>query len=293
LSTTEAASVRIEPADPKKLAAIWPEGAGTRVDLALVGPGDATFVAFATDAFDSEMLGLRIGRILHTVARSAAEHQQLLRSLATSAKDRGYDQILRRVRADHAPETWALETVGFALMDIGLTFTKQLDEPIVPPSHEDLEVRAATPEDIEALLPGMMAFPWGTRYEADPAYASDAVARLRARWLQNCQAGRSDIVLVGILDGVPAGYVTCAITPCGTGSIDLVGTDPRFRGRRVAFRVLEHATAWFSSRTRLVNVRTQATNIPAAKLYEKSGFTLGASDLTFRLALSERGGSGL
>jgi len=37
-------------------------------------------------------------------------------------------------------------------------------------------------------------------------------------------------------------------------------------------------------------VRTQATNTVAAGLYERAGMTLRQSDMTFRLALTQRGG---
>ncbi len=88
------------------------------------------------------------------------------------------------------------------------------------------------------------------------------------------------------MEGQAAGYVTCNVDGrTGIGEIELVGTMPAFRGRRVASRVMEHALWWFGTRTSLVTVRTQATNIGAATLYERAGFTLHSSDLTFRAAI--------
>ena len=131
--------------------------------------------------------------------------------------------------------------------------------------------------------------PWGSRYEADPEYSEDAVRELRTQWLWNSHRGRAAAVLVGRLDDDAAGYVTCLLDePTGHGEIELVGTLPRFRGRRVAHRLLQHAVSWFSTRATRVTVRTQATNFAAAALYEKAGFTLAFSDLTFRLSLAAR-----
>jgi GNAT superfamily N-acetyltransferase len=133
----------------------------------------------------------------------------------------------------------------------------------------------------------MLEQPWGSRYEADPAYDPAHVRQLRERWLWNSHRGRAAAILVGDVDGQPAGYATCVIDArSGHGDIELVGTLPQFRGRRIGLRLIEHAVAWFSTRTRKVTVRTQATNFPAAALYEKSGFTLDFSDLTFRLSLT-------
>ena len=129
----------------------------------------------------------------------------------------------------------------------------------------------------------MVLEPWASRYEADPAYAPTRVRELRSRWLSNSHRGRAQAFFVGMLDGQPAGYVTCNVDGrTGIGEIELVGTLPAFRGRRVASRVLEHALGWFGTRTSLVTVRTQATNIGAATLYERAASPCSSSDLTFR-----------
>jgi GNAT superfamily N-acetyltransferase len=165
-------------------------------------------------------------------------------------------------------------------------------EAISPPASDDLIVRPSTDADMEAIVAAMVGQPWGSRYESDPAYDAGRIRDLRGRWLWNSHRGRADVVLVGILDGRPAGYVTCRLDrSTGHGEIELVGTLPEFRGRRVASRILAHATAWFSTRATAVTVRTQATNIAAANLYETGGFTLRSSDMTFRLTIGRHDGA--
>ena len=179
-------------------------------------------------------------------------------------------------------------------MDVGVTFSRTLRGPIEPAVHEDLTIRPSTDDDIEQIVEAMVRDPWGSRYESDPAYEPARVRELRTRWLWNSHRGRADVVLVGVLDGRPAGYVTCRLDHgAGTGDIELVGTLPGFRGRRVASRVLADAVAWFSMRTAVVTVRTQATNIAAANLYESGGFTLRGSDMTFRLISQSARGRGI
>jgi ribosomal protein S18 acetylase RimI-like enzyme len=175
-------------------------------------------------------------------------------------------------------------------MDIGLTFSRTFAGPHEPAANPEVEVDFATERDVDSLLETVLDAPWGSRYEADPAYAPGAVRELRARWLRNSLAGRADAFLIGFVDGVPAGYVTCRIHG-DVGEIDLVGTAPAYRRRRVAATVVDHALGWFSTRVADVTVRTQATNFAAAQLYERSGLRLLQSDLTYRLALTERGGS--
>jgi GNAT superfamily N-acetyltransferase len=250
----------------------------------------ASHFDFTHEPFDSEVLGLRVGRLAAASASSRSEYRALFESIARTAREQGYDQILRRTSLQTFAEIWALEQARFELMDVGVTFARTLRGAIAPRADGDLRVGPSTAADMEAIADAMVSQPWGSRYEADPAYDPACVQELRRRWLWNSHRGRADVVLVGSLDGRPAGYVTCRLDPHGPGEIELVGTLPAFRGRGVASGILAHALAWFSTRAATVTVRTQATNVAAASLYERSGFTLCASDLTFRLALTDRGG---
>ena len=243
-------------------------------------------LAVAPEPFDSDVLHLKIARITSAAPVSADEYATLAGNLARRLRREGFDQLLRRASFANLDEVWGLERSGFELMDVGVTFAQILRGRVEPPPADELVVRPSTDRDIREIASVMVIQPWGSRYEADPAYDPADVRELRARWLWNSHGGRADVVLVGVLDGRPAGYVTCRVDPrTGHGVIELVGTLPDFRGRRVAPRILAHAIAWFSTRATLVTVRTQATNTAAAALYERAGFTLHSSDMTFRLDL--------
>jgi GNAT superfamily N-acetyltransferase len=272
-----------------RFAGIPPSAVAVGLVLEPSSGADGGALAFGPEPFDTEVLGLRIGRIGSASAPSRDGYRALFDELAARATREGYQQILRRTGLENLAEVWALEGAGFELMDVGVTFARTLRGPIEPAVHEDLTIRPSTDDDIGQIVEAMVRDPWGSRYESDPAYEAGRVRELRTRWLWNSHRGRADAVLVGVLDGRPAGYVTCRLDRGdGPGEIELVGTLPGFRGRRVAARVLAHAVAWFSTRTTAVTVRTQATNIAAANLYESGGFTLRGSDMTFRLSLNRR-----
>ncbi len=255
------------------------------VGLALRDGGGG--LAFGREAFDSEVFGLEVGRVLSLWALATEQHEILLRALTSRAARLGYDQVLRRVPCEDLAQTWALQRAGYALLDVGVTFTRRLHGPFGPSLRPDMKVRVATAKDMEEIVAAMLDVPWGGRLDADPTYPPARVRDLRARWLRNSQQGRADHVLVAEIDGAVAGYATCILDAhTGTGDIELVGTLPPFRRRGVGRTVVDHAVAWFSSRTDVVTVRTQATNYAAAALYETAGFTLHASDLTLRLALT-------
>jgi ribosomal protein S18 acetylase RimI-like enzyme len=280
----------IRDATASEIAKRFPGVHAASVGFALVAGADAA-LACAPEPFDSEALALSIARIVHASAPSTAVYQQLFAEAGRRAADQRHDQVLRRTSLQNLQEIWALEHSGFALMDVGVTFALRLDDEIEPVSYEDLLIRASTDDDIREIADLMVREPWGSRYESDPAYEPSRVRELRSRWLWNSHRGRADLVVVGLLEGRPAGYVTCRLDRhADEGEIELVGTLPGFRGRHVASRLIGYSIAWFSTRTRLVTVRTQATNVAAARLYESAGFTLHSSDLTFRLAVPRRTG---
>lgn len=279
--------VKIHDARRQKIGALFPELDPERLAFALTSGDEQAGMAFAREPFDSELFGLEIGRITGARAASTSEYRYLFEAVLCRARMAGYDQVLRRTAVSNLAEIWGLEGAGFELMDVGVTFAQRVEAGTRQPAdYSDLHVALSTDADIELIAREMVLEPWASRYEADPAYAPERVRELRSRWLANLHRGRAQAFFVGTMDGKPAGYVTCNVDArTGIGDIELVGTMPAFRGRRVASRVMEHALWWFSTRTNLVTVRTQATNIGAATLYERAGFTLHSSDLTFRAAV--------
>ena len=242
-------------------------------------------MAVDLEPFDSEVFGRTIGRVVAVDPASSATFDALLRELIVAARDFGFGQLLRRVDTGERPEVWALHHAGFELMDIGVTFSRPPSGSTAAPRGEGVVVRAATQPDVEAIA-GDDTLTWASRYESDPTYSPAQLRDLRRRWIWNSFHARADAFLVAEVDGRVGSFATCIVDPRSRhGDIDLVATLPAFRGRGLAPLVVDHAVAWFSDRADLVSVRTQATNVVAARVYEKAGFTMSSSDLTLRLNL--------
>jgi ribosomal protein S18 acetylase RimI-like enzyme len=256
-----------------------------RVQLELA-VGDAK-LQFARDAFDSDSLGLEIGRVTVAGASSQTSYQQLFRRLADEADDLGYDQILRRIEEDDREESIALQRTGFELVDVGLTFAR-------PPRASDLHserfaVREAEEADVEVIERELVGEPWGSRFERDPAYEPDRVRDVKRRWLWNSLGSRADAFLVAADGEEVAGFVTCILAERRTGVIELIATIPAHRRRGVASLLVRKALAWFEGCADSVTVRCQGSNRAAARLYERSGFLFETTDLTFRMPVRHVG----
>ncbi|MEM9187988.1 MAG: GNAT family N-acetyltransferase, partial [Myxococcota bacterium] len=65
------------------------------------------------------------------------------------------------------------------------------------------------------------------------------------------------------------------------------GVDPRFRRRGVGGALTSAAREWFAARVDRAFVKTQATNYGAVTLYERSGYTLHRTDLTYSATLGK------
>jgi RimJ/RimL family protein N-acetyltransferase len=270
--------------DPDQLVAHGCPVAPERITIAVALEDSSAVLAFTNEPFDSELLGWSIGRVAWTNATTVAAHAGLLCALHCEATEQGFDQVLRRVEVADRQAIWALESAGFHLMDVGVTFARHRSaEGESSNIDSGLAVRLADERDVEMLVDGMAGQPWGSRYDADPTYTAERIEALRARWLWNSFKGRAAAFLVGEIDGQVAGYVVCLFDEqTGHGEIDLVGTIPKFRGRGVAAAAIQAAVRWFDSVADLVTVRTQASNFTAAALYERAGFRLSSSDITYR-----------
>ncbi len=243
-------------------------------------------IAASLDPFDSEFLGHRVAWIRDARAPSQAAMIDLLNNLGEKLRAAGFDHVLRRVEAADLPQIWALQGVGFDLMDVSVTLARRFEKPHVAGIHERIVVRQASPTDLDEVVRLLAGDPWGGRYENDPEYSFENVTALRTRWLQNSHRGRADLFLVGVVDGQVAGYATGILDSAArSGKVELVGTVPAFRHRGVASAILDHLFAWFSTRVDLLTVRTQAANYRAVHLYEKAGFFLACSELIYRLSL--------
>lgn len=244
-------------------------------------------IRIVREAFDSDVLGVQIGRIRDVDPGPDADVEVALREAASEARSAGFDQLLRSVPADRIGEAPPLGRAGFELIDLQVVFTHRFREPRTAP--DDARIRAAVERDLEHLDRDLSSQPWRSRFERDPAYAPERVRELKRRWLRNSLNGRADLFVVADAAGEPTGYLTGLLESDRRGRIELVGTVPSHRRQGVAGRLVAYALAWFSARTDEVTVRAQADNRGSIRLYTRAGFGFDMTELIFRMNLPHAG----
>lgn len=109
-----------------------------------------------------------------------------------------------------------------------------------------------------------------SHYYHNPSTQSKSLA-IYKQWLANSFTGYADHYAYIRLEGVIAGIITLK-NKHDFLFIDLLAVHPLFRSKGVAKALINYAIRYAHERDFVVKVVTQADNIPANRLYQKSGF---------------------
>ena len=245
--------------------------------MTLTIQNEAGRIALERVAFDSEIFGFEVARVTDCEprAKGAARYAALHGAAVARAREEGFRHLSRRVLADDFAEIAGLEKSGHGLLDTGVVFDHPL-RGVTPGLPSGIKV--ASDADIEKIAASCAGIFRTSRYYHDPAFTAAGADEVHRRWIWNSFRGRADAVLV---PEDASAFVTCAVDASGLGNIALFGVSPAAQGRGIGQKVLGAALAWFAERAKRVEVKTQAINYAAARMYERGGFRLCRSELTY------------
>jgi dTDP-4-amino-4,6-dideoxy-D-galactose acyltransferase len=266
--------------------------------IARQGEECAAISQYETLAWDSEVIGLPIGRISWLIDRAGTEDSpnirgELLRLTIEEAQRSGTRYLLARVSARDVAAIHRLEKCGFELLDGILTFGTSAITKIGPSENQSgLHCRPFLPEDLPALQEIAASSFSADRFHSDPLIPKAKADELHRRWIENSCAGFADCVLIAE-ESEPIGFTTLKIDrSCEAnlgirvGVVVLVATSVKHRHRGIASLLTQFALSWFSQAgCHWVEVGTQLANVQASRVYQWAGFKLVSSSLTFRKLL--------
>ena len=241
-------------------------------------------------AWDTAMLGFAAGRI--EVLAVGGEYNEARRTasllLATALQEIRCRHTVCRVDASSLALAHALSENGFELVDGIQTFALALEpEKVALPG----DCRLAQTSDIDTIGGIARSSFVFDRFHNDVTVGTGAADHLHEVWARNSVAGTAaDAVLVATSDGKIDGFVTVKLdrqAAAGLGipiaTIPLVATAKEARGKGAARRATQAAIAWCQAQgVRLLEVGTQLSNVPAARLYQSAGFRTSAISMTYR-----------
>jgi len=114
----------------------------------------------------------------------------------------------------------------------------------------------------------------------------------RRDWILNYIRGqRGDRLFVALAEGRPVGFLAALVSDGGdqrVSTIDLVGVGKPFQGRGLGAALVAAFVEHYRSSCELLQVGTQAANIPSMRLYEKLGFEMARTQYVMHLHVQDR-----
>jgi GNAT superfamily N-acetyltransferase len=249
--------------------------------------------------WDSRHFGIGFARLgpfclapkLDVSARSAAVEEIIEMALCWS-RAHGIAIVLRRMVGARAEEAAAFERHGFRLVDSIATLTASAAK-----SDTKLPVRSAILADRETLLTiAHDAFPH-SRFLADGVLDREKARSVYVQWLETLLSGETvgdktgagGAVLVAVGDGRPAGFVALRrdaeldeLVGRPVAVMEMFAVAEGQRGRGFGAALLAAARNWAARQgTELVEASTWTAAVAARRNYERAGFAMRDTLLTF------------
>ena len=256
---------------------------GRQVLLARGASGVAGTVVWSRQAFESEQLRREVARI-ERIENWDPDDDDTFGALAAGAAEAmaaaGMEIAGCRVPEAARHEAHALEDAGFRVVECLLTLGRALPESL--PAPASIGPMRADEEEACAALAGRV-FQYD-RFHWDPQIDDRAADRLKSAWILNAARGRADAMLVARDGGQVVGFNAC-MRAGDAAVIDLIGVAPEARGRGLGAALVEAALAHYAGGAREMIVGTQSKNIASLALYQRAGFRVRDSHLTFHAHL--------
>jgi ribosomal protein S18 acetylase RimI-like enzyme len=252
--------------------------------------------------WDSEHFGFGIGKIKSlTVSDSLSApkarnaRDQLINDCTNWMKQKEVKCIITRVNLENPEDIKAYEQNHFHLADILVTFSTKKNslQPLGNLLSETITVRPYRAGDEKELMKIASSAFSHDHFHRDSRFPRIKSDELFAKWAYNSCHGLADLVLVATgKEAKPYGFITCKIEQLQNdlkyGVIDLFAVSPSQQGKQIGTRLAKAALNWFSQRVDSVFVGTQADNVASIRTYEKVGFNMLHTQLTFHKWLDEK-----
>lgn len=228
--------------------------------------------------WDSKFFGRKIGEL-------EVDFESFLQIEADvkKAKDDGYSYIICKLQSQQTDLLKVLESLGFYLSDIGVTWAAETDRLLNKSVNKDFLIsnstKVANDKDIPVLKEIVKSLFPESRFYNDPFFSKEDADNLYQTWIENSVKGSAADIVLFIPD---KGLITCRKSKSDEGRIVLVGVKKDFRGKSIGTVLTNEAVKWFNAENvNTVILRTQLKNLNAMNFYNKLGFYIKGYDLIF------------
>jgi dTDP-4-amino-4,6-dideoxy-D-galactose acyltransferase len=220
--------------------------------------------------WDSYFFGFPVEKIVLEQDFQPSEFLSLIRE-STAAVTYIFTPVVLNSEQDSA-----IHAAAAVKYDVKTTFAKTITG--IPLAAAAERITGYSP-DLEQLAWHAGAF---SRYNLDPGFRP-YFRPLYSKWLDNALNEAGSIVLAVKESGKITGMVTVMLGNTD-GTIGLLAVAPEFRGRGFGEKLLNAALDFCAEHNKInCSVTTQQINIPACRLYSKSGFNIIKQETVWHL----------
>jgi GNAT superfamily N-acetyltransferase len=225
-----------------------------------------------------------LDRSTFSVHDVAGTDREIATSLAAHRESQHGAFYFAKLQALQIAEAGALTAAGFRLVETNLALARATAPAVeVRDSDGSLRVMPARAAWREAVLEvAGTAFRY-SRFHADPSFTRQDADEVKRAWIRSYFDGqRGDVLLIAVENECPVGFAALLLADRAEGKvaiIDLIGVRPDRQGRGIGVRLVAAALETCRPLADVIEVGTQAANIPSLRLYEACGFTVARASL--------------
>lgn len=203
-----------------------------------------------------------------------------IKSSLNQAEREGFQYIICKTGFSSADLIRFLESSGFYLTDIGITWALQTDDARFArrrrfASQDTIEV--ATLKDVPMLQKISKGLFVTSRFYHDPFFSRREADNLYQKWVENSV---KNFPASSVFHIPGSGFIVCKKSNERAGEIVLVGVKKGLHGKGIGSALIEHAMRRFRTQgIETVTVRTQLRNLKAMNFYAKLGFHIREFDI--------------
>lgn len=241
-------------------------------------------LAWDTDFFN---INCSIVDILFSKSESYQEeiefNRKLLKRLSNWIVNENIKFLVAKVDSQNLSSIHSLEKFGFFYMETIVTYVHDFRSSPYLIKKCKTKVRDFASRDLHRLQQISKTSIYD-RFRIDPYIPDSKKDGFRAEWIKNiCLGlGQNNAVLIGEVGDDVVGFITCEVHDLQSriGIIKLVAVEPKMRGRGIGTDLVSSALNWFSQRSDIVYVSTQAKNTHSNNMYIKQGFKVAPAQIT-------------
>jgi GNAT superfamily N-acetyltransferase len=240
--------------------------------------------------WDSKLFGVEIYRLDHLAvwgeSAGAREHADtLVQAVVEQAREAGARSVQTWVPLDDVAVIHVLESVGFRMMDVLVTWIFDFAKTSIPDLRpkEGVRVRRFQSGDegfLTRLARQAHSREMPNRFRADPNLPMEACEELYRQWMLNSVSfDLADHISVVEFEGQVAGYSSSkdlgdrhGLCNLRLSQLLLGAIVPEMRQKGLITQALIHNLRWLADKADVVNVGTQANNIAPQVAWANLGF---------------------